>query len=119
MSVDRSKQLEAVKAQFSPEFPPTISCDEGWHTLVIDCHLELWAIDPNYSILQIKEKFGTLRYYFSPSEPMAHLRKEMNKVVAVYESVSSYKCEKCGDMGATLRNRNRWMKTLCDSCNGD
>ena len=115
--------LEAVLRRFDKDFPAVIDCRKGWHQLVVDCDLELAAIDPNYKIYQIKEKFGTLRYYFQQSDGLTSdqnsyspTRLQMNKIVSTYESVSSYNCENCGIMGAQLRrDLGRWQ-TLCDKC---
>ena len=59
------RQVEALKERMV-EYK-WIDVDEGWYQLIIDCDKELTAIDPKYSILQIKEKFGALRYYMTPS----------------------------------------------------
>lgn len=40
---------------------------EGWMPIVLEAHEKFLALDPNYSIAQIKEKFGELRYYFDRS----------------------------------------------------
>ena len=40
---------------------------KGWMPLVLECHRKLTALDPEYYIVQIKEKFGTLRYYCDSS----------------------------------------------------
>ena len=120
---DNPQILEAVLRRFEKDFPAVIDCGKGWHQLVVDCDLELAAVDPAYKIYQVKEKFGTLRYYFQPSDKLTSdqnsyspIRLQMNKIVSIYESVSSYKCEDCGIMGARLRSDlGRW-KTLCDKC---
>lgn len=118
--IDKSEQLKAVKLRFQGDWPATIDCGPGWYQLIIDCDLELAAVDPSYQVFQIKQKFGTLRYYFAPSDGMEQYRKKMNEIVAVYESVSSYKCEECGDMGAKLhKNQRGWMTTVCESCKVD
>lgn len=39
--------------------------DEEWLPVIARTHVKLLYIDPNYQILQIKEKFGGLRYYYS------------------------------------------------------
>lgn len=120
---DNPQLLEAVLRRFHKDFPAVIDCGKGWHQLIIDCDLELAAIDPNYRIYQIKEKFGTLRYYFQQSDEMTSekssyspIRLQMNKIVSTYESVSSYKCEHCGVMGARLRTETIRNRTLCDKC---
>lgn len=42
-----------------------ISCDKGWYPLIVALDKELAAICPDYELHQVKEKFGTLRYYFT------------------------------------------------------
>lgn len=88
-----------------------IECGEGWHDIVWACHRELFRIDPDYQPLQIKEKFGGLRYYFNSS----HRDKEiMNMVVDKYEKMSFTICEECGEPGTTARGiTTLWIKTLC------
>ena len=61
-------QVEKLKDKILPEYYKSIDVDEGWYQLIVDCDKELTAIDPNYQILQIKQKFGGLRYYFHPSQ---------------------------------------------------
>ena len=39
----------------------------GWEQLIVDLDARLAAIDPDYAVAQIKEKFGALRYYIDPS----------------------------------------------------
>src|SRR5688500_11988135 len=61
-----------AKGDGLPEgFPrPTImsGVGPGWWPIVTAIHAALSAIDPDYSVDQVKEKFGTLRYYWSMSE---------------------------------------------------
>lgn len=59
---------------------------------------------------QVKEKFGTLRFYLS------HGTDEMMQIVAEAERKSAETCEQCGEKG-TLR-RGGWLITLCDDCHG-
>lgn len=42
-----------------------ISCDKGWYPLIVALDKELAEICPDYELHQVKEKFGTLRYYFA------------------------------------------------------
>lgn len=46
-----------------------ISCEKGWYPLIIELDQKLTDMAPNYEIHQIKEKFGTLRYYISLPNP--------------------------------------------------
>lgn len=45
-----------------------ISCASGWYPLVIELDQKLAAMFPDYELHQVKEKFGTLRYYIGLPE---------------------------------------------------
>lgn len=89
-----------------------IECRKGWHDLIWKCHQELFNIDPNYKPLQIKEKFGTLRYYFDSSIKDPEVFRQMHEIVLEYEKFSAITCEDCGQPG-TLTKIHGWYKTLC------
>lgn len=50
------------------------SPDHRWNALIFECHLSLKSVDPDYKILQIKEKVGQLRYYFSTTHKLRSAR---------------------------------------------
>jgi len=85
----------------------------GWHDLVKDTHKKIIAIDPEYRIRQIKEKFGNLRYYYEPSR--LHMTVDIDKIIRTAEIVSSVICQDCGIVGASLVFKNGWYATLCDT----
>jgi hypothetical protein len=60
------------------------------------------------TIVQVKEKFGTLRFYVNES-----VSTEMSAYIQFAESMSGKTCEICGSPG-TVRNGG-WLKTLCDN----
>jgi len=107
---ERLSDFRDILSRFQSGFPSIIDCEEGWNTLIADCHLELKSIDNEYTIAQIKEKFGTLRYYFASSNPS--LYKEMCNIVSKYEQKSASICEVCGKSGKTRNSVT--VKTLCD-----
>lgn len=87
---------------------------EGWRPLVRTLHKLLLQIDPEYTVGQVKEKFGALRYYYFPS--FDHDSKEafaMDRLVRFAEAMSLQICETCGDPGKS-RNDLGWLLTLCD-----
>jgi hypothetical protein len=86
-----------------------IRCDDGWINIISECHNELIAIDKNYSIQQIKQKFGTLRYYCTPSNPKHE--EQFAKIVDKYERLSIKVCEISGT-GGVLMKKDGWFKTL-------
>ena len=57
------------------------------------------------TINQIKEKFGTLRFYYSGGDD------QVFGMVRMAESVSAYTCEECGDIGKL--SSNGWMSVRC------
>jgi hypothetical protein len=66
-------------------------------------------------VAQIKEKFGTLRFYCH------HTTTEQNYYIDFAESLTGRVCEDCGKPGTTGNGKGRrgWIKTLCDECRGD
>lgn len=88
----------------------------GWQPIIEALHRDLTALDPGYQVLQIKEKFGGLRYYTASSEGLPDdTYNEMQRLIAVAEELSDITCEKCGAPGE-VRNENYWLRTLCDAC---
>jgi hypothetical protein len=65
-------------------------------------------------IVQIKEKFGTLRVHFtsSPGFSPAGLMVA-DAMIGLAEARSACTCEECGAIGR-LHNRGGWMTTRCD-----
>ena len=102
--------LSPVLERINPEYGITISCDEGWWSLIALCDKELASVDPLYTVFQIKEKFGGLRYYYSPSNPDS--RKKMDEIVLKYEKICSMTCEMTGKHGYLMINGWGLVKTL-------
>ena len=57
-------------------------------------------------VLQIKEKFGGLRFYCSGGN------SETAAMIRMAEAWASKTCEECGDRGKS--RSGGWVKTLCD-----
>lgn len=57
-------------------------------------------------IQQVKEKFGSLRFYVDRED------SEISAMISLAEEMSSRTCEVCGCPGTT--RPGRWIKTLCD-----
>lgn len=60
---------------------------------------------------QVKEKFGTLRFYYHGGD------SKIDGMVRMAESMSACTCETCGAPGV-LRSGG-WLQTLCDTHAGD
>ena len=79
----------------------------GWNDIVLDLHNKIVKEHPDYYIVQIKEKFGTLRFYTGP------IGDEAWEYVTEAERLSEITCEECGRPGV-LRGDRSWIQTLCD-----
>ena len=55
---------------------------------------------------QVKEKFGSLRFYYSGGDDFIH------GAVWLAESMTSHLCEECGGLGK--QREGGWIRTLCD-----
>ena len=83
-------------------------CGDGWVPLLEKLIGDLNALNEPYTIEQIKEKFGGLRFYYTG------LTQEGSDLVSRAERDSFKICEVCGDPGE-LRAKG-WWKTLCFIC---
>lgn len=102
---------------------------DGWKWIVEDADRLLARLDPEYEIHQVKEKFGTLRYYYGTAASQ-EIQEVMDAVVDRAEALSAKTCEVCGnssaisypnrgikyDSTAVLKSSGGWYATICDSC---
>jgi hypothetical protein len=109
-------RLEALLRRIPDGWGRWISCDAGWFELIVDLDAALSALDPDYRVEQVKEKFGTLRYYCTPSSEDADVWCRFDDLVRVAEDRSAETCERCGRPGRLCRSSMRWLKTLCRDC---
>ena len=67
--------------------------------------------DENSRILitQIKEKFGSLRYY-------GFFTEEIQKQVDMAEEASNHICEHCGSVFSVGKYQEGWIETVCRNC---
>ncbi|MDE2259969.1 MAG: hypothetical protein KGK17_06575 [Betaproteobacteria bacterium] len=117
------------------------SCGDGWYPLVyqlsaqIEVEAQRLGLDPQTEAwpraLQVKEKFGTLRFYVSMDDSSEHrytleqfgqmksLRpvagiESVQALISEAEEKSATICEHCGAPG-TFR-QGGWCRTLCEDC---
>ena len=62
---------------------------------------------PQVVATQVKEKFGTLRFYYEGGDDY------ISGMVSMAESWSAVACEECGAPGT--QNHQGWIKTLCET----
>ena len=98
-----------------------IACGDGWYTLLdelcnnIDNRLR--NVNRNRvegeklicEALQVKEKFGGLRFYTCGGDDY------INGLIDMAESMSYRICSKCSNQKKPQKNRG-WIYTLCDNC---
>jgi hypothetical protein len=95
-----------------------IGCGEGWHSLLIDLDKELAKLSPDYTIAQIKEKFGELCFYIlSYGTDVRSVCEEMDQLIDNACRIAEMTCESCGAIGNDVELRNGgWVRTLCGEC---
>lgn len=126
-------------------------CSSGWYRLINNLCQEItekyaeYKLPVDIVVLQVKEKFATLRFYYeykdtpcalqaldfigvgsirfnpehSEEEPKQRLRNEIATIVRKYEKKSASVCEICGADNAERRNistKHYYVKTVCDKC---
>lgn len=92
-----------------------LECGNGWKKL-IDPLVER-CTELGGRIDQIKEKFGGLRFYYTPLGFGIHDEAAWDKfedAVDLAELESKQTCEMCGKPGQMMTNsKGSWIKTLC------
>jgi hypothetical protein len=72
------------------------------------------SVIPQVVALQVKEKFGGLRFYYNGGDPFIRGR------VSFAESLSQQVCETCGTMDEFVcSNGHGWIRTSCSKCAHD
>lgn len=79
----------------------------GWIPILDDLARDLYAMGWNGSLDQVKEKWGTLRFYTEGT-------LEMLERIELAEQQSAVTCEECGVPGEM--RMGSWCRTLCDRC---
>lgn len=80
---------------------------DGWFNIIYNLSEKLSKEEGTYA-LQVKEKFGGLRFYISSGSD------EDFDTIDKAENESYRTCELCGKEGR--RRRGGWIKVLCDEC---
>jgi hypothetical protein len=111
------KHLETTYPQMFAGQYGGIECAAGWWPIItslcagIQHHLD-WKnrqseVVPQVTVAQIKEKFGSLRFYYDGGDD------EIGGMVTMAEAWASQACEECGAPGTS--RGGGWIKTLCDT----
>ncbi len=79
----------------------------GWGAIIESLVTDLFALGWDGQVLQVKEKFGGLRFYIDLGTQEIHER------IHKAEDESFQVCEECGAAGTPEANSRGWVKTLC------
>lgn len=98
---------------------------DGWHEIIEGLCAKLSLVEASSGIsavaVQVKEKFGGLRFYYHPEtdggDPDGLWYEIIRDIVSAAEARSYHTCEKCGDYGRP--NKEGWIVTLCEKCRED
>ena len=90
-------------------------CGDGWFQILnqlmgniqhyIDWKNKDGEVVPQVVLDQVKEKFGTLRFYYTGGDDY------IRGMVTMAESMSSVTCEECGKPGTSTGGG--WIRTVC------
>ena len=117
--------LRDLLSRFTSGYVGRIYCGRGWYPLICKTNRQLRFIAPDYSVFQIKEKFGTLRFYAEMPPPSPEVTEEehdirrgiFEAIIERAENMSDHVCEICGKYGRLMVPRQgSWIRTLCSSC---
>lgn len=100
-------------------------CDDGWYDLIDELCSRITAHDKEGTVVavQIKEKFGGLRFYTEGTLvidvlgqgrfDMGDESQSIQDLIHEYENRSYSICEVCGQPGRLCCTTGRWYKTVC------
>lgn len=98
---------------FEKSYKQTFPVGEGWRKLVTKLVQDIIKIDSTIEVVQVKEKFGGLRFYIDGVDT--------KNLLVIYHLISkaereSYKtCESCGTKKG-VTTKGSWVLTLCEKC---
>ena len=100
------RQLDLRKKELYSGFDGEVG--PGWVPILDRLAEDLIKMGWDRDLHQVKEKFGTLRFYVGRST------EEMEDRISQAEDESAVTCEECGAPGKT--GGRGWIKTLCSDC---
>lgn len=120
------RNLESKLYQKYPDiFPPDtwhfwFEHGDGWFSLIDTLCLQIQNyiernLNNNIRIdqvvaLQVKEKFGGLRFYYTGGDEV------IDHMVLLAEAMSFNICELCGSPATPRESDRGWVHTFCDKC---
>lgn len=84
-------------------------CGDGWFGIINDLSKKIVEIAPDVEAVQVKEKFGGLRFYINGGTD------EVYALINKAEDLSYKTCEYCGSTENVTQTRG-WIVSLCPLC---
>ena len=104
---------EGLRKHVYPDDPYHCYVPNGWRDLVEHLNTHLEAIEPDYILHQVKEKFGGLRFYTHTPDRTNNEHDLFWIIVSYYENLSFRVCDQCGEFG-TKWIKGGYVKTRCE-----
>ena len=121
MKEENSKYLASVYPKIFSGKYGGFAVGDGWFNIInmmcrnIQHHID-WKnrdseVVPQVVAEQVKEKFGTLRFYYQGGDDYVH------GLVSMAESMTEVTCEECGDPGQS--RGDGWIHVYCNTCEAE
>lgn len=114
-----TKDILHMLSKFDSNFPAAIDVGPGWIHIIAKLHNAVFFMNPDYTLAQVKQKFGGLRYYvdlhFTDDQDPTLPTEIIDILISQAEVQALQTCEQCGESG-TLNIKNNWHRTVCANC---
>ena len=119
--MNADEKIAEVRKQLDPDGYVSFDVCPGWTDLVWKCHSKLLDVVPNYKLVQVKEKFGGLCFYYTTTSTTDADRDRAREIVRFYEKMSYETCDECGttvdvSTGTLDGGKFGWVRTMCEPC---
>lgn len=121
-SGEYTEDLARIMGRIPDGWGRWIGVSRGWYPIIIRLDKAISELVGDYELHQVKEKFGSLRYYCEvPSsedvqdEDRVASQEAVEKLISAAEHVAGKTCEECGGPGELCKSPGvyTFLKTLC------
>ena len=74
---EHDERYQALLKKFEAGWGATLDIPTEWYELIFELDTKITALVPDYKLLQVKEKFGGLRYYVEYGEDASEESKKL------------------------------------------
>ena len=95
---------------------------DGWSELIVALCAHIDAVlkdhpDARFDVVQVKEKFGALRFYYRLEDVEDSVAQAVREAVDLACEASACICERCGRPGR-INPDDGWFAARCEDCRG-